>query len=146
MDAMVQRWVTAFVRLAMTPADVATSARSPVMPMRLTAVLMLFCSFLVPVRLTAGSGTTSLRWQDGEVVSRKTIPAHRTGLEYKYLYRLRSGDARYVVSTREPLKLELMAPVKFAPQGRSLVIKDADGRSCKAALIEKSKRDFRRWK
>ena len=29
--------LTAFTRLAMTPADVATSARSPVIPMRLTA-------------------------------------------------------------------------------------------------------------
>jgi hypothetical protein len=113
--------------------------------MRLTAVWILFCSLLAPARLTAGSDTAALRWQDGEVVSRKTIPARRTGLDYKYIYRLRAGDARYVVSTREPLNVELMAPVRFAPQGRSLVIQDADGKSCKADLIKRSKRDFGRW-
>lgn len=114
--------------------------------MWLTAVWILFLALLFPARLAAGSNPTTHRWQEGQLISRKTIPDGRSGLRYKYVYRLRGGDAHYVVSAREPLKLELMVPVKFAPLRRHLLIQDSDGRECKLSMMERNKRAFGHWK
>ena len=113
--------------------------------MWLTAVWVLFLALLCPARLTAGSNSTTRRWQEGQLVSRKTIPAGN-GLRYKYVYRLRGGDAHYVVSAEEPLKLDRMVPVKFAPLRRHVLIQDSDGRECKLSMMERSKRAFGHWK
>jgi len=119
---------------------------SGVKPMWLTAVCILFLALLLPARLTAGPDTTPHRWQEGELVSRKTIPVGHGGLRYKYVYRLLGSDARYIVAAKQPLKLDLMVPVKFAPLRRHLLIQDSDGRECKVSMVERDKRAFGRWK
>jgi len=106
----------------------------------------LFLALLSPAGFAAGTNSTTHRWQEGELVSRKTIPAGRSGLRYKYVYRLRAGDARYVVAADQPLKVDLMVPVKFARLRRHLLIQDSDGKECKLSMVERDKRAFGRWK
>ena len=113
--------------------------------MRFTAVCF-FLALSVPAPLAAGANTTPLRWQEGELVSRKTVPVGHGGLRYKYVYRLRGGSARYVVAADKPLNIELMVPVKFAPQRRHLLIQDSQGKECKLSMLERDKRDFGHWK
>lgn len=114
--------------------------------MWLTAVWMLFLVLLFPARLTAGPDSTTHRWQEGELVSRKTIPVGRGGLRHKYVYRLRGRAARYIVAANQPLKLDLMVPVKFAPLRRHLLIQDSDGKECKVSMVERDKTALGRWK
>lgn len=111
---------------------------------RLTTVLMVSLALLFPTMLTAGSNTAKLRWQEGEILSRKTIPTGRSGIEYEYVYRLRGGDAHYVVVARQPLKLGPQTLVKFAPTRRHVWIQDADGKECKLSMVERRKRAFGR--
>ncbi len=113
---------------------------------RLTTVLLLFLALLFPALLTAGSDSTKHRWEEGEILSRKTIPSGRGGIQYEYVYRLRGGDAHYVVVAKEPLKVGLRAPVKFAPLRRHVLIQDSDGRERKVSMLERRKRAFWRWK
>jgi hypothetical protein len=112
---------------------------------RLTTVLMVSLALLLPTLLTAGSNSAKLRWQDGQILSRKTVPTGRGGIEYEYVYRLRGGDAHYVVVSRQPLKVGLQTPVKFATTRRHVWIQDADGKECKLSMVERRKRAFGRW-
>lgn len=113
---------------------------------RLTAVLLLSLGLLLPASLTAGSNSTKLHWQEGEILSRKTIPSGHSGIRYQYLYRLRGGDAHYVVVAKEPLNVELQTPMKYAPLRRHILIRDTDGRECKVRVVERSKRAFSLWR
>ena len=65
---------------------------------------------------------------------------------HKYVYRLRGNDARYLVAANQPLKLDLMVPVKFAPLRRHLLIQDSDGKECKVSMVERDKTALGRWK
>jgi hypothetical protein len=96
--------------------------------------------------MTAGSDSTPHQWQEGELVSRKTISVGHGGLRYKYVYRLRGSNARYVVATNQPLKLDLMVPVKFAPVRRHLLIQDSDGKEYKLSMVLRDKTALGRWK
>lgn len=107
---------------------------------RLTVFLLLM-ALLLPARLTAGTDLTEHRWQEGELVSRKTITLDG-GFRHRYVYRLRGGDTQYVVSAKEPLKLDLLVPVKFTAQRRHLLIVDSDGKECKVSMIRKNRRNF----
>jgi hypothetical protein len=114
--------------------------------LRLTKILLLLSlAFLLPAQSTAGSNT-KYRWQEGEILSRKTIPTGRPGMEYSYVYRIRSGYAHYLVVARQPLNVELPAPVKFARNGRQVLIQDSNGKESKASMLEHRKRAFGRWK
>lgn len=111
---------------------------------RLTKILTLSLALLFPTLLTAGSNPKH-RWQEGEILSRKTVPTGRGGIEYEYVYRLRGGDAHYVVVTRQPLKVGLQTPIKFAPTRRHVWIQDTDGKERKLSMVERRKRAFGRW-
>jgi hypothetical protein len=114
--------------------------------MWLTAVCIVFLALLVPAPLAAGSNSTTHHWQEGEILSRKTVPVGHGGLRYRYVYRLRGRNARYIVASDEPLKLDLMVPVKFAPLRRHLLIQDSEGKEYKVWMMERDKREFGRWK
>jgi hypothetical protein len=88
---------------------------------------------LLPAGLAAGSDSARL-WQDGEIVSRKTVPSRRGGMEYRYVYRLESGSASYVVTTSEPLNVDLRVPVKICPAGKHMFIRETDGRERKVSM------------
>jgi len=76
-------------------------------------------------------------WQDGVLVSRKTVPVGRNTFQNQFVYRVRGGTARYVVVSDEPLKLDLHVPMRFAVTRRHLVIQDVDGSEHKTAILQK---------
>ena len=76
-------------------------------------------------------------WQDGVLVSRKTVPVGRNTFQNQFIYRVRGGTARYMVVSAEPLKLDLHVPMRFAVTRRHLVIQDADGSEHKTAILQK---------
>jgi hypothetical protein len=76
-------------------------------------------------------------WQEGVLVSRRTVPAGRNTSQNQFVYRVRGGTARYVVVSDEPLKLDLHVPMRFAVTRRHLVIQDVDGSEHKAAILQK---------
>jgi hypothetical protein len=76
-------------------------------------------------------------WQDGELVSRRTVPVGRNTFENQFVYRVQGGTARYVVVSDEPLKLDLHVPMRFTVTRRHLVIQDLDGSERKTAILRK---------
>jgi len=76
-------------------------------------------------------------WQDGELVSRKTVPVGHDIFQQQFVYRVQAGTARYVVVANEPLKLDLHVPMRFAVTRRHLLIRDADGSERKTAILQK---------
>jgi len=78
-------------------------------------------------------------WQDGELVSRRTVPVGRNTFQNQFVYRVRGGTARYLVVSDEPLKLDLHVPMRFAVTRRHLVIQDVDGSERKTAIRRKLK-------
>jgi len=77
-------------------------------------------------------------WQDGELVSRKTVPVGRTFLKNEYVYRVRGSNCRYVVVSKTPLQLNLYVPMKFSASGKHVLIQDADGHQLKTQIIQKA--------
>jgi len=76
-------------------------------------------------------------WQDGVLVSRRTVPVGRNTFQNQFIYRVRGGTARYMVVSNEPLKLDLHVPMRFAVTRRHLVIQDVDGSEHKTAIVQK---------
>ena len=54
-------------------------------------------------------------WQDGELLSRRTVPMGRTFLKNRYVYRVRGLNREYLVESDIPLQLDLYVPMKFCP-------------------------------
>ena len=86
---------------------------------------------------TAGATSHVRVWQDGELVSRRTIPVGRDIFQKQFVYRVQGGTARYIVVSYEPLKLDLHVPMRFAVTRRHLVIQDLDGSEHKTAILQK---------
>jgi len=78
-------------------------------------------------------------WQEGELISRRTVPAGRTWRR-QYIYRIRAGSIRYLVTSAEPLTPDLHVPMKLAVGRRSIFIQDADGREHKLSMLQRSAR------
>ena len=78
-------------------------------------------------------------WQEGELVSRKTVPAGHNTLQNQYLYRVQGGTVRYLVVSDEPLKVNLHVPVRFAVTRKHVVIQDVDGTERKTGILRKIK-------
>jgi len=76
-------------------------------------------------------------WQDGELVSRRTVPVGRNTFQNQFVYRVRGGTARYMVLSNEPLKLDLHVPMRFAVTRRHIIIQDLDGSEHKTAILQK---------
>ena len=86
---------------------------------------------------TASAISNGRVWQDGELVSRRTIPVGHDIFQKQFVYRVQGGTARYVVVSDEPLKLDLHVPMRFAATRRHLVIQDLDGSQHKTAILKK---------
>jgi len=86
---------------------------------------------------TAAADSKSRVWQEGVLVSRRTVPAGRNTFQNQFIYRVRGGTARYMVVSDEPLKLGLHVPMRFAVTRRRLVIQDVDGSEHKTAILQK---------
>jgi hypothetical protein len=86
---------------------------------------------------TARANSHDRVWQDGELVSRKTVPVGHNTFQNQFVYRVQGGTARYVVVSDEPLKLDLHVPMRFTISRRHLVIQDVDGSERETAILRK---------
>lgn len=84
------------------------------------------------------AGTPDRLWQDGELLSRKTVPVGRTFLRNQYVYRLRGSNVRYLVVSDTALQLDLYVPMKFSIERKHVFIQDADGQERRAHILQKA--------
>jgi hypothetical protein len=110
---------------------------------RVAAFWVVFLS-LTPASLQ--SAPKARVWQDGEITSRKTVPAVQRTPRSQYLYRIRGAGVRYLVVLDQLLPLELHVPIKFSLGRRHLFIQDAGGREWKATVLEVNRAQaIRNW-
>jgi hypothetical protein len=76
-------------------------------------------------------------WQDGEILSRKTVLVGRTSLRSEYVYRVRGSNCRYLVVSDTALQLDLFQPMKFSIGRRHILIQDADGQEHRTQILQK---------
>jgi hypothetical protein len=101
-------------------------------------------AFLLLVPFAVLAGAPSRTWQDGELLSRKTVPLGRTFLRNRYVYRVRGLNREYVVVSETPLNSDLYVPIKFSPDHRQILIQDADGREHKVHILQRAAVSLRR--
>jgi hypothetical protein len=77
-------------------------------------------------------------WQDGEILSRKTVLVGRTSLRNEYVYRVRGANCRYVVVSDTALQLDLLQPMKFSIGRRHILIQDVDGQERRTHILQKA--------
>jgi hypothetical protein len=83
------------------------------------------------------SAAPSRNWQDGELLSRKTVPVGRAFVKYHYIYRVRALNREYLVESELPLQLNLYVPMKFSFDHRQILIQDADGNERKVHILQR---------
>ena len=88
---------------------------------------------------TARAASTGQVWQEGELVSRKTVPVGHDVFQKQFVYRVQAGTARYVVVSDEPLRLDLHVPMRFSVTRRHLLIRDLDGSERRTAILRRLK-------
>lgn len=90
-------------------------------------------SLLLPVLCAAA--TAQQVWQEGEILSRKTVAVGRRNPRTGYVYRIKAGSQQYVARFDRPLSLGLYAPMKFSVGRKHLTVRDADGSEQKASIL-----------
>ena len=103
--------------------------------LRLIAIMLLA---LLPASPSAGSGTPSPRWQEGEILSRRTILPSHHHTQTRYVYCIRSGGIEYTARFDRPLAMRVYAPVKLSVSRRHILVQDADGSAQKASILVRS--------
>jgi len=78
------------------------------------------------------------QWQDGEILSRKTVLVGRTSLRSEYVYRVRGSNCRFLVESDTALQLDLFQPMKFSIGRRHILIQDADGQERQTYILQKA--------
>ena len=91
----------------------------------------------------AVSAAPTRSWQDGELLSRRTVPMGRTFVKNRYVYRVRGLNREYVVESDTPLQLDLFVPMKFSQDGRQILIQDADGNQRKVRILQRASLSLR---
>ena len=91
-------------------------------------------ALLAPASLDAAAVPRS--WQDGQILSRKTVSTGRTYLRKQYVYRVKAFNHSYLVVSDTALHLDLFVPMRFSADRRHLFIQDADGRECRASILQ----------
>jgi hypothetical protein len=91
----------------------------------------------------AVSAAPSRSWQDGELLSRRTVPMGRSFVKNRYVYRVRGLNREYVVESDTPLQLDLFVPMKFSQDGRQILIQDADGNQRKVRILQRASLSLR---
>jgi hypothetical protein len=94
--------------------------------------------FVLLISTKALSAAPNRSWQDGELLSRKTVPMGRTFLKNRYVYRVRGLNREYLVESETPLELNLYVPMKFCPDHRQILIQDADGNERKVRILQRA--------
>jgi hypothetical protein len=88
--------------------------------------------------VTGLSAATTRSWQDGELLSRRTVPMGRTFLKNRYVYRVRGLNREYLVESETPLQLDLYVPMKFSTDRRQIVIQDSEGHQFKVHILQRA--------
>jgi hypothetical protein len=83
-------------------------------------------------------GAPGRSWQDGELLSRKTVPLGRTFVKNRYVYRVRGLNREYVVESETPLQMDLYVPIKISLDRRQILIRDANGNECKVHILQRA--------
>ena len=99
--------------------------------------IALGAAFMLLVSAKALSAAPARTWQDGELISRRTVTMGRT-LQNRYVYRVRGLNREYVVESNTPLELNLYVPMKFCPDHRQILIQDADGNERKVRILQRA--------
>jgi hypothetical protein len=99
-------------------------------------VLGIALLLVAPLELQGGNSTRL--WQDGEILSRKTVPVGRTFLRNRFVYRVRGSNCWYLVVSDTPLESGLFVPIKFATDRNRIFIQDADGKERQAHILQKA--------
>lgn len=107
-------------------------------------ILLLAASLALPAALSAASGTQRQLWQEGEILSRRTIPPGHHRSRTRYVYRIKGGGMQYMARFDQPLSVAPYAPLKFSVDRRHLFVQDADGSEKQASLLKKSEPVLRR--
>ena len=100
--------------------------------------IALTLAFFFIASLAALAGSPTRLWQDGELLSRKTVPVGRTFLKNQYVYRVRSFHCEYLVVANTPLQLDLYTPMKFSAVHNEIFIQDSDGAERKVHILQKT--------
>ena len=100
--------------------------------------IALTLAFFFTASLVALAGSPTRLWQDGELLSRKTVPIGRTFLKNQYVYRVRSFHCEYLVVANTPLQLDLYTPMKFSAAHNEIFIQDSDGAERKVHILQKT--------
>ena len=100
--------------------------------------IALTLAFFFTASLVALAGSPTRLWQDGELLSRKTVPIGRTFLKNQYVYRVRSFHCEYLVVANTPLQLDLYTPMKFSAAHSEIFIQDSDGVERKVHILQKT--------
>jgi len=108
---------------------------------RLKQIAFVLLGSLLSASLAAAGGT---HWQEGEILSRKTIAPGHHNTRTRYVYRIKCGGMQYTVRFDQPLALGLYSPLTFAVSRKHLVVQNADGSELKASILEKSEPLIRR--
>jgi hypothetical protein len=103
----------------------------------LSIILILLAPFAL-------AGTQDRLWQEGELLSRKTVPVGRTYVRKQYVYRVRGSNCRYLVVSDTALQLDLFVPMKFSTDHRRIFIQDADGKERVAQILQRATFPHRR--
>jgi hypothetical protein len=103
------------------------------MTARLLIAAILF-ALLVPTSL--GAAPVPRRWQDGEILSRKTVVTGRDYVRKQYVYRVKGFNRSYLVVSNTPLRLDLYVPMRFSADRKHLFIQDSDGQECKVGILK----------
>ena len=98
----------------------------------------LSAGILLLASAAALAGAPGRSWQDGELLSRKTVLMGRTFLKNRYIYRVRGLNREYLVESQTPLQLDLYTPIKFSPDGRQILIQESDGSECKVHVLQRA--------
>lgn len=104
---------------------------------RLPPIAFLLLS-LLPAALPADSGSRPGQWQEGEILSRKTVMPGNHGTRTRYVYRIRSGNMEYTVRLDQPLSAAPYNPLKFSVNRKHMLVQDADGSELKAEILRRS--------
>ena len=97
--------------------------------------VLVYIAFLGLTQWTGRAAFVGHVWQEGELVSRRTVPAGRDNFQNRFVYRVQGGGVRYVVISDEPLKLSLHVPMRFTVTRGHLIIRDQDGSERKTAIV-----------
>ena len=99
---------------------------------------------LLLLPLLCASATEKQLWQEGEILSRKTVIAGHRNPRTAYVYRIKAGGREYLARFDQPLAIGPYAPVKFSVTRKNLFVQNEDGSELKAELLQKTETTLHR--